>query len=48
LIQSKRRGTVIPLAVVAIIILLAMGVGLLSLGFNSRIYTIRNTSDIKA
>jgi hypothetical protein len=48
LIQSKRRGTVIPLAVVAIIILLAMGVGLLSLGFNSRIYTIRNSSDIKA
>ncbi|MHC4322925.1 MAG: DUF7305 domain-containing protein [Planctomycetota bacterium] len=48
LLQSKRRGSAIPLAVVAIIILLAMGVGLLSLGFNSRIYTIRNTSDIKA
>jgi hypothetical protein len=48
LLQSKRRGSAIPLTVVAIIILLAMGVGLLSLGFNSRIYTIRNTSDIKA
>jgi hypothetical protein len=48
LLHSKRRGSAIPLTVVAIIILLAMGVGLLSLGFNSRIYTIRNTSDIKA
>lgn len=48
LLQSKRRGTAIPLAVVAIIILLAMGVGLLSLGFNSRIYSLRTASDIKA
>ncbi len=48
LLQSKRRGSAIPLAVVAIIILLAMGVGLLSLGFNGRVYTIRNASDIKA
>jgi hypothetical protein len=48
LLKSKRRGSAIPLAVVAMLILLAMGVGLLSLGFNSRIYTIRNTSDIKA
>jgi len=38
----------IPLAVVAIIILLAMGVGLLSLGFNGRIYSIRTASDIAA
>ena len=48
LLQSKRHGSAIPLAAVAVLILLAMGVGLLSLGFNSRIYTIRNTSDIKA
>ncbi|MHC4426314.1 MAG: DUF7305 domain-containing protein [Planctomycetota bacterium] len=48
LLQSKRRGSAIPLAVVAIIILLAMGVGLLSLGFNSRVYSIRNASDIEA
>ncbi len=48
LLQSKRRGSAIPLAVVAIIILLAMGVGLLSLGSNSRIYSIRTASDIKA
>ena len=48
LLKSKRRGSAIPLAVVAMLILLAMGVGLLGLGFNSRIYTIRNASDIKA
>ncbi len=48
LLKSKRRGTAIPLAVVAIIILLAMGVGLLSLGFNGRIYSIRTASDIAA
>jgi hypothetical protein len=45
---SNRRGSAIPLVVVAIIVLLAMGVGLLSLGFNGRIYSLRNTSDIKA
>ncbi len=48
LLKSKRSGSAMPLVVVAIIILLAMGVGLLSLGFNSRIYTLRNASDIKA
>jgi hypothetical protein len=48
LLQSKRCGSAIPLTVVAIIILLAMGVGLLSMGFNSRVYSVRTTSDIKA
>ena len=42
LLISKRRGTAISLAVVAVMILLAMGVGLLSLGLNGRIYTMRN------
>ena len=46
--QSKRRGSAIPLAVVALLILLAMGTGLLSLGLNSRIFSIRTTSDISA
>ncbi len=46
--QSKRRGSSIPLAMVAVMILFAMGVGLLSLGFNSRIYSIRTASDIAA
>lgn len=48
LLKLKRCGSAIPLAVVAVIILLAMGVGLLSLGFNGRMYSIRNTSDIAA
>jgi len=48
LLKSKRRGSALPLAVVAVIILLAMGVGLLSLGFNSRVYSIRTASDIAA
>lgn len=48
LLQSKRRGFAIPLAVVVVMILFAMGVGLLSLGTNSRIYSIRTASDIAA
>lgn len=48
LLKSKRRGSALPLAVVAIIVLLAMGVGLLSLGFNSRTYSLRMASDIEA
>ena len=36
------------LAVVAVMIILAVGVGLLSLGMNRRIYSIRNASDIAA
>jgi len=48
LLQSKKRGSAIPLAVVAVLILLAMGTGLLSLGLHSRINSIRTTSDIAA
>ncbi|MBW7989373.1 MAG: hypothetical protein FVQ84_05060 [Planctomycetes bacterium] len=48
LLQSKRRGSAIPLAVVAVLILLAMGVGLLDMGLNSRIFATRSTSGIKA
>jgi hypothetical protein len=48
LLQSKKRGSAIPLAVVAVLILLAMGTGLLSLGLNSRVFSIRTTSDIAA
>lgn len=48
LLQTKKRGSAIPLAVVAVLILLAMGAGLLSLGLNSRIFSIRTTSDIMA
>jgi len=49
LLQStKKRGSAVPLAVVAVLILLAMGTGLLSLGLHSRINSIRTTSDIAA
>jgi len=48
LLKSTRRGSAIPQVVVAIIILFAMGVELLSLGFNGRIYSMRIASDIKA
>ena len=37
-----------PLAVVAILILLAVGVGLLGLGFQGRVYSFRTASDIAA
>ncbi|MFB0553370.1 MAG: collagen-binding domain-containing protein [Phycisphaerae bacterium] len=46
--STKKRGSAIPLAVVAVLILLAMGTGLLSLGLHSRIKSIRTTSDIAA
>jgi hypothetical protein len=48
LLNSKRRGTAIPLVMVAVMILLAMGVGMLSLGMSGRIYSIRTASDIAA
>ena len=48
LLQSKKRGSAIPLAVIVVLILLAMGTGLLSLGLNSRIFSTRTTSDIAA
>jgi hypothetical protein len=48
LLQSKRRGSAIPLAIVMVLILLAMGVGLLNMGLNSRTFATRSTSGIKA
>ncbi len=48
LLHSKRCGSAIPLVMIAVMILFAMGVGLLSLGMNGRIYSIRNASDIAA
>jgi len=46
--HSKRRGSAIPLALLATVLLLLMGSGLLSLGLNARIFSIRNTSGIAA
>ena len=48
LLSSSKRGAAIPLALVAVMILLAMGVGLLSLGLNSRTYSARTALDIAA
>jgi len=48
LLQLKKRGSAIPLAMCVVIILLAMGMGLLRLGLNSRILSIRDASDIAA
>jgi hypothetical protein len=48
LLNSQRHGSAVPLVLIAVMILLAMGVGLLTLGMNGRIYSIRTASDIAA
>lgn len=45
--QSKRRAAALPLAVLAVILLLMMGVGLLGLGMNNHICSIRNAQGIQ-
>lgn len=48
LLQTKKRGSAISLAIVVVVILLAMGTGLLSMGLHSRTFSLRTTSDITA
>ena len=48
LLQSKKRGSAIPLAMLVVVLLLAIGTGLLRLGLDSRIISIRTASDITA
>jgi hypothetical protein len=48
MLQQKKRGSALPLSVLAVLLLLAMGMGLLSLGLNVRVLSIRNASDISA
>jgi len=48
LLRLKRRGAAVPLAVVVVLILLAVGVGLLSLGTNAGVYSVRTASAIAA
>ena len=48
LLQAKKLGSAIPLAVVTVLILLAIGTGLLSMGLNSRIFSTLTTSYIYA
>ncbi|HUV64812.1 MAG TPA: collagen-binding domain-containing protein [Sedimentisphaerales bacterium] len=47
-LQSKRRGDALSLAVIAVMLLLAMGMGLLSLGLRARLYSTRVASAIAA
>ena len=46
--KAPESGSSLVLVVVAIILLLVMGVGLLSLGMNSRIFAIRNAAGVVA
>jgi len=48
LLKSKRRGSAMALMMVALVVLLVTGVGLLSLGLHGRILALRNASDIAA
>ncbi len=48
LLQLKKRGSALVTVMCVVVILLAMGMGLLRLGLNSRIYSIRTSSDIAA
>jgi len=48
LLYAKRLGSAIPLAVLAVMVLFAMGVALLGLGLDSRTYSVRTASDITA
>jgi len=48
LLRSKRPGSAIPLVMIVVMILLAMGVGLLDLGMKGRVFSIRTASDIAA
>ncbi len=48
LLKSKKYGSAMVLAVLAIVILAAMGLGLLSLGINSRLSAVRGAFEIQA
>ena len=47
-LQLKRPGFALPLVVLMIAVLFAVGTGLLGLGYSSRILAIQNVSDIQA
>lgn len=44
--RSKSRGSALPLAVLAVMTLFAMGIAPLGLGLNSRLYSVRTVSEI--
>ena len=47
-LQLKNRGSTVPLAIIALVLLILMGMSLLSQGLNARVYSIRTSSDIAA
>ena len=47
-LQLKRPGFAMPLVILMIVVLFAVGTGLLGLGYSSRILAIQNVSDIQA
>ncbi len=47
-LQLKNHGSTIPLALVALVLLILIGMSLLSQGLNSRVYSMRTSSDIVA
>jgi len=48
LLKSKKHGSVMALVLVAVVLLLVMGIGLLSLGQHSRIFAVQTSSEIAA
>ncbi|MBN1973708.1 MAG: hypothetical protein JW787_08725 [Sedimentisphaerales bacterium] len=48
LLYNKKSGIALPLAMVTIMILLAVGTSLLTLGVNARLYSINDSHDITA
>jgi hypothetical protein len=47
-LQLKKRGSTLPLALIALVLLILIGMSLLSQGLNARVYSIRTSSDIAA
>jgi len=47
-VKLKNRGVALPLALIAIVLLLTVGTSILSMGLNARVYSIRDASDISA
>jgi hypothetical protein len=48
LLQSKKHGSAMALVLIAMVLLLVMGIGLLSLGQHSRLFAVQTTSEIAA
>lgn len=46
--QNKNRGSALPLSLLALVVLLTVGMGLLTLGLTFRIHSIQNASNISA